>query len=123
TDGGEFRVNADTDMDQIDPAVTMDGGGDFIVAWNDWGTPFTRGPGIYARRFESSGGPRGDAFLVSAEAEERRAPPPPPPLRVERRPPRRRLPRQRRSGREAAPHPRCGRGRPGRPGRRVVGVR
>jgi hypothetical protein len=63
--GGEFRINQFTTELQFRPAVSMDAGGDFCVAW----TSFTQdgsGYGIYARRFSASGVAQGDEFRVNA---------------------------------------------------------
>ncbi|MCD4728414.1 MAG: hypothetical protein K8R46_12175 [Pirellulales bacterium] len=52
--GGEFRANAYTLDDQIDPVVAMDADGDFIVAWSSMGQDGS-GYGIYARRYTPAG--------------------------------------------------------------------
>ncbi len=52
--GGEFRANATTADDQIDPAVAMDADGDFVVAWSSM-LQDGNGYGIYDRRFSAAG--------------------------------------------------------------------
>jgi hypothetical protein len=44
------------------PAVAMDRGGDFIIAWTWFGGSSTD---IYARRYDAAGRPLGEAFLVT----------------------------------------------------------
>src|SRR5688572_26822802 len=57
--GGEFRVNQFTTGNQLTPAVAMDDDGDFVIAWNSVNQQGTAGE-IWARRFDPSGGPKGD---------------------------------------------------------------
>ena len=63
--GLEFRVNTYTTWDQRLPAVGMDDGGNFVVAWH------TRRAGassadIYAQRYDATGARRGDEFQVNS---------------------------------------------------------
>jgi len=51
-DGGEFLVNITTDNYQTFPAVAMNDSGDFVVAWDSWGTD-DASYGISARRFRA----------------------------------------------------------------------
>jgi phosphoheptose isomerase len=63
--GAEFQVNAYTTGDQSVPSVSLDGDGDFVVAWNSIGQDGS-GFGVFARRFASSGIPQAAEFQVSA---------------------------------------------------------
>ncbi|MCZ2342316.1 MAG: cadherin-like domain-containing protein [Bacteroidales bacterium] len=60
----EFLVNSFTTGTQTAPTVAIDGDGDFVIAWQSGGQDGD-GYGIYARRFNASGNPLGDAFSVS----------------------------------------------------------
>ncbi len=61
----EFQVNSHTTSSQIQPAVDMNPGGDFVVAWT---SPFQDGSsaGVFAQRFESSGAAVGGEFQVNS---------------------------------------------------------
>ena len=62
--GSEFRVNAFTTSDQSTAAIAADADGDFVVAWNSYaqdGSSF----GIFARRYNATGVPRGADFRVN----------------------------------------------------------
>ncbi len=62
--GAEFRVNTFTTGDQLDPAVAVDGQGDFIITWassNQDGSSW----GVYAQRYDPSGNPMGGEFRVN----------------------------------------------------------
>jgi hypothetical protein len=48
--GGEFRVNTYTTSDQSSPAIAMDAGGDFAVAWQSRSQDDS-GFGVYAQRY------------------------------------------------------------------------
>lgn len=72
--GGEFRVNQTTTNWQQDPSVSMDGAGNFTVAWTTFGQDESAN-GIYARSFRADGSdvvlpntstPVGE-FLVNSE--------------------------------------------------------
>ena len=52
--GGEFRVNTTTAGDQTNPAVAMDPGGDFVIAWQSTNQDGS-GWGIYAQRYNAAG--------------------------------------------------------------------
>ena len=60
---GEFRVNAATSGNQIQPSVAMAADGSFLVAWaSDDGDG--SGYGVFARRFDAAGNPAtGDLLL------------------------------------------------------------
>src|SRR5262245_64951019 len=61
--GAEFQVNTYTTGAQAGPGVASDAQGNFVVAWQD-----TRGTGtgIFGRRFDAAGLPRGGEFQASA---------------------------------------------------------
>ena len=61
--GSQFTVNQITTGSQIQPAVAMDYFGDFVVTWSGYGT--TDPTGIYARRFNQTGDPLGNQFMVN----------------------------------------------------------
>ena len=65
--GSEFQVNTFTAGSQTNPSVAMDADGDFVVTWS--------GPdqdgflySVYARRYDNTGSPIGNEFLVSDES-------------------------------------------------------
>jgi hypothetical protein len=61
--GPELRVNTQTADDQTRPAVAMDPGGRFVVAWES--SAFSANDfGIRAQRFDAAGTPSGPAFRV-----------------------------------------------------------
>jgi hypothetical protein len=62
--GSEFPVNSSTTGGQLDPAVSTDASGNFVVVWEDY---FQEGSsaGIFARRFDAFGAPQGPEFLVN----------------------------------------------------------
>ncbi|MBX7103626.1 MAG: hypothetical protein K1X57_06070 [Gemmataceae bacterium] len=62
--GPEFRVNTFQTGRQTNPTVAMDGGGDFIVAWQSEGQDGS-GTGIYGQRFAVDGTPVGTEFAVN----------------------------------------------------------
>lgn len=61
---GRFQVNQYSQHEQTLPAVAMNAGGEFVVAWrshiNDG-----RGGGVYARRYAANGQPAGDELKVN----------------------------------------------------------
>jgi hypothetical protein len=66
--GSNFTINAFTTGQQVTPSVAVDAAGNFVVAWNGYGTHGYHnddGYGIFARRFDASGAPRGGGFLVN----------------------------------------------------------
>ena len=63
--GTEFQVNSSTIDHQFYPAVAADADGDFVVAWWSLGGEDGSGQSVLARRFDSSGAPRGDQFVAS----------------------------------------------------------
>lgn len=60
--GGEFQVNSYTPGDQAEPVVAAADDGAFVVVWgsND-GSSF----GVFGRRFDEDGSPRGNDFRVN----------------------------------------------------------
>ncbi|MGE5609734.1 MAG: SdrD B-like domain-containing protein, partial [Bacillota bacterium] len=62
--GGEFRVNAYTSGDQVDPAIAMDATGDFLLAWASNGQDGD-GTGIYARSYDAAGTAKANEFRVN----------------------------------------------------------
>jgi phosphoheptose isomerase len=62
--GGEFQVNTYTTDSQSRPSVSLDDGGDFVVAWqsnSQDGSDF----GVFARRFSAAGAAQTGEFQVS----------------------------------------------------------
>ncbi|MBN9523109.1 right-handed parallel beta-helix repeat-containing protein, partial [bacterium] len=55
-DPAEFRVNAGTPGSQVGPAVAVEPGGEFVVAWLSSPTP-SEGGNVVARRFDAAGQP------------------------------------------------------------------
>jgi hypothetical protein len=64
TPGPEFQVNTYTTSGQSNPAVAMDDGGDFVVAWNSSGQDGSS-TGVFARRYDAAGVPQGSEFQVN----------------------------------------------------------
>jgi hypothetical protein len=62
--GGEFRVNVDTTSDQTYPSAAMDAAGNFVVVWQAQGGDGD-GFGIIGRRYDRTGAPRGQEFVVN----------------------------------------------------------
>jgi hypothetical protein len=60
--GEEFRVNTYSTGTQLDPAVAMNGTGQFIVVWYG---PSEGGLGILGQRFDAGGAPAGPEFRVN----------------------------------------------------------
>jgi len=63
--GAEFCVNINTGEAQRNPAVAMNGQGEFVIAWDSMYLDCTCGPGIGARRFARDGAALGNEFLVN----------------------------------------------------------
>ena len=57
----EFRINDTLPMDQLNPSISMADNGDFIIGWQSHSTNSE----IYAKRFDITGNPEGDEFLVN----------------------------------------------------------
>lgn len=62
--GGEFHVNTYTIEHQLLPAVSFDGSGGFVVAWQSRGQDGSD-DGIYARRYDAAGVPASGEFAVN----------------------------------------------------------
>jgi hypothetical protein len=62
--GPEFRVNTYTTSAQNRPAITADGGGNFVVVWNS-NTQDGSAFGIFGQRYAPSGPPLGPEFRVN----------------------------------------------------------
>ena len=60
---GEILVNTTTANDQEQPAVAMDGAGNFVVVWS--GNGMGDGDGVFAQRFNAAGVPQGTEFRVN----------------------------------------------------------
>jgi hypothetical protein len=63
--GSEFRVNTFTTGHQSNPAVAVDGAGDFVVTWQSDGHDGSSEPNIYAQRYTAAGVAVGSEFRVS----------------------------------------------------------
>ena len=65
--GSEFRVNTFTTGDQHRPDVGSDGGGNFLVVWQDGAAPGGGAPGrgVFGRSYDSTGAPVGPEFQVN----------------------------------------------------------
>lgn len=63
--GPEFRVNQFTSGSQDDPSVAMAPSGEFVVAWTSADQDGNSG-GVFGRKYDSSGNPVGDEFLVNS---------------------------------------------------------
>ena len=61
---GRFQVNQYNQHDQTSPAVAMNAGGDFVVAWRS-NVNDGRGGGVYVRRYRADGSPASDEFKVN----------------------------------------------------------
>jgi hypothetical protein len=62
--GVEFQVNTYTMNSQTEPAVAMDSGGSFVVAWQS-ATQDGDLDGIFGRRYDAAGMPRSGGFRVN----------------------------------------------------------
>jgi hypothetical protein len=65
--GSQFQVNTYTTSYQLGPAVSLDGNGDFVVAWSSNGSPGndTSVESIQGQRFNSVGTAQGSQFQVN----------------------------------------------------------
>ncbi len=62
--GSEFRVNTTTTGDQMNPTVSMNAGGSFVITWQSQAQDGS-GWGIYAQRYNASGNKVGGEFQVN----------------------------------------------------------
>ena len=63
--GGEFQVNTFTQNRQAYPAAATAADGSFVVTWSSYGNHDGDGWGIFAQRYDSSGGVAGSEFQVN----------------------------------------------------------
>jgi hypothetical protein len=63
--GAELHINGFTTNDQFHPVAASDAMGNFVIAWESFTQDGDQG-GIFARRFDSAGNPRGAGFRVNA---------------------------------------------------------
>lgn len=66
--GGEFQVNSYTTSHQYRPALAVNGAGDFVIAWESFGSYGTDTDrwSIQAQRFDATGAVVGDQFQVNS---------------------------------------------------------
>lgn len=67
--GTEFRVNTTLEDDQSDPAIAIDGLGNFMITWVS-NKQDTDNDGVYAQRYDSNGNLVGSEFLVNTTVED-----------------------------------------------------
>jgi len=63
--GSEFRVNSTTEGEQSLPAIGVDAGGNFVIAWESLGQDGD-GLGVFAQRFNAAGTAQGTEFRVNS---------------------------------------------------------
>ena len=65
--GDDFRVNTYTTGSQRNPAVAMDGSGDFVVVWGSFNqdNPGFQDEGIFGQRFDATPSTLGDEFQIN----------------------------------------------------------
>jgi len=63
--GAAFQVNSYTSGLQAYPAIALAGNGDFVVVWTS-NLQDGSGTGVFARRFNSAGGPQASEFQVNS---------------------------------------------------------
>ena len=63
--GSEFQINTFTNNDQTWSSVAALEDGGFVVTWTDFGGQDGSGFGIYAQRYDSSGGAVGSEFQIN----------------------------------------------------------
>jgi hypothetical protein len=61
----EFLVNSYTSGDQTEPAIAIDGGGDFVVVWRSEGQDGDYA-GLFGQRFDGSGSAQSSEFQINA---------------------------------------------------------
>ena len=67
--GTEFRVNTTIEESQSDPAIAIDGLGNFMITWVS-NKQDTSKDGVYGQRYDSNGNLVGDEFLVNTTVED-----------------------------------------------------
>ncbi len=65
--GDQFQINTYTPLEQLEPAVAVDAGGDFVVVWGSYGSSGSDSSNwsIQGQRFDSAGAQVGDQFQVN----------------------------------------------------------
>jgi len=63
--GSEFRINSHTTGDQSSPAIALDAGGNFVVAWSSYNQDGS-GSGVFGHRFDPGGSPLGADFQINS---------------------------------------------------------
>ena len=63
--GGQFRISEYSVDERVRPSVGMDAAGNFVVAWQGWGSD-AYGWGINAQRYYANGTPLGGRFVVNS---------------------------------------------------------
>ncbi len=66
--GSEFEINPSSGRDNRYATVSMDGEGDFVVAWEQFAWAHPAPHDVMAQRFDAAGAALGDAFRVNASA-------------------------------------------------------
>jgi len=64
--GNEFQVNEYTTGGQKTPSIASDGGGDFVIAWTNYGMQDGSSWGVFGRLYDSMGDPLGGEFQVNS---------------------------------------------------------
>jgi hypothetical protein len=64
--GAELQVNVYTTSGQRRPSIAVDDQGAFVVSWSGFGTQDGYYSGVFGRRFDSTGAPRGVEFQINA---------------------------------------------------------
>jgi hypothetical protein len=63
-EGSEFQINTQTDLDQDDPSVAIDGFGNFVVVWCSNGQDGS-GWGVFGQRYDANGAKIGTEFQIN----------------------------------------------------------
>ena len=66
--GGEFRVNTTIADSQLNPSVSLNAAGNFVIAWQS-NLQDGSGYGVYAQRFDPDGNPVGGEFKVNTHTD------------------------------------------------------
>ncbi|NLS96608.1 MAG: hypothetical protein GXX96_31110 [Planctomycetaceae bacterium] len=66
-DTAEFRVNTDTQQDQVNPAVAIDNSGNFVVVWATKGKNAGFSNDVHGQIYNKEGEPQGFEFLVNGQ--------------------------------------------------------
>lgn len=65
--GGQFRVNSFTANPQVNPSISMDDAGNFVIGWVTTGQFSSFFNNVIGRRFDLNGQPLGSDFTVETE--------------------------------------------------------